>query len=80
MSGGQLRSQKRTEATKDDIYMQIWQGEQDHTRTRWTVTTFFLSISFAILEAVLKGLGSRGKCDRMEEKEDVRTGNRECWC
>jgi hypothetical protein len=32
------------------------------------------------LEAVLKGLGSRGKCDRMEEKEGVRTGNRECWC
>jgi amino acid adenylation domain-containing protein len=39
-----------------------------------------LAPSVALLEAVLKGLGSRGKCDRMEEKEDVRTGNRECWC
>jgi amino acid adenylation domain-containing protein len=37
-------------------------------------------VTIFILEAVLKGLGSRGKCDRMEEKEDVRTGNRECWC
>jgi transposase InsO family protein len=33
-----------------------------------------------LLEAVLKGLGSRGKCARIEEKEGVRTGNRECWC
>jgi hypothetical protein len=31
------------------------------------------------LEAVLKGLGGRGKCDRIEEKEEVRTGSRECW-
>jgi hypothetical protein len=32
------------------------------------------------LEAVLKGLGSRGTGARMEEEEEVRTGNRECWC
>lgn len=49
MSSDHIAIHKRSEATKDDIYMQIWQGEQDHTRTRWTVTTFFLSISFAIL-------------------------------
>lgn len=34
---------------QDDAYLQIWKIEQDHSRTRWTVTTFFLSISFAIL-------------------------------
>ena len=34
---------------QDDAYLQIWKIEQDHGRTRWTVTTFFLSISFAIL-------------------------------
>lgn len=33
----------------DDTYFQIWKIEQEHSRTRWTVTTFFLSISFAIL-------------------------------
>jgi hypothetical protein len=32
-----------------DAYFQVWKIEQDHSRTRWTVTTFFLSISFAIL-------------------------------
>jgi len=32
----------------DDVYLQIWQTEQDHVRTRWTVITFFLSVSFAI--------------------------------
>ncbi len=32
----------------DDVYLQIWQTEQDHVRTRWTVVTFFLGVSFAI--------------------------------
>ncbi len=49
MNSGQLESQKQTETKIDDIYIQIWQGEQEHTRTRWTATAFFLSISFAIL-------------------------------
>jgi hypothetical protein len=34
---------------QDDTYLQIWKIEQEHSRTRWTVTTFFLSISFAVL-------------------------------
>ena len=36
---------------KDPVntYFEIWKIEQDHSRTRWTVTTFFLSVSFAIL-------------------------------
>lgn len=30
------------------IYLTLWEREQEHTRTRWTVTTFFISVSFAI--------------------------------
>lgn len=33
---------------KDSVYLKIWQIEQAHQRTRWTVVTFFMSISFAI--------------------------------
>ena len=35
--------------TSNSTYLEIWKIEQDHSRTRWTVTTFFLSISFLIL-------------------------------
>jgi hypothetical protein len=37
-----------TTSTYDDIYVKIMQAEQEHTRTRWTVATFFMSVSFAI--------------------------------
>lgn len=33
----------------DATYLKIWEIEQGHTSTRWTVATFFLSVSFAIL-------------------------------
>ena len=33
----------------DEQYLKIWEIEQDHVRTRWTIATFFFSISFAIL-------------------------------
>ena|SRR5579859_293634 len=33
----------------DEQYLKIWEIEQEHMRTRWTITTFFFSISFAIL-------------------------------
>jgi len=45
MSHGQMQRQI---LDGDDVYLQIWQTEQDHVRTRWTVITFFLSVSFAI--------------------------------
>ncbi len=32
----------------EELYFQIWEREQEHTKTRWNVTTFFVSISFAI--------------------------------
>ncbi len=32
----------------DDNYLKIWDIEQKHTNTRWTLMTFYLSISFAI--------------------------------
>lgn len=45
MSGDQMQRQI---LDGDDVYLQIWQTEQEHVRTRWTVITFFLSVSFAI--------------------------------
>ena len=44
------QTQNATPAGKspEDTYMEVWKIEQDHTRTRWTVATFFFSISFAI--------------------------------
>ena len=32
----------------EELYLKIWEREQEHTKTRWNVTTFFVSISFAI--------------------------------
>ena len=32
----------------DSMYIEIWKIEQGFIRTRWTVVTFFLSVSFAI--------------------------------
>lgn len=45
MKSDQIQSQPHI---KDGVYLKIWQTEQAHMRTRWTVVTFFLSISFAI--------------------------------
>ena len=33
----------------DDAYLRILQVDQEHSKTRWTLTTFFMSVSFAIL-------------------------------
>jgi hypothetical protein len=33
----------------EDIYVKLIQAEQEHTRRQWTVVTFFMSISFALL-------------------------------
>jgi hypothetical protein len=46
MSSDQSESQTTGE---DDAYLKIWAVEQEHVRTRWTVATFFMSVSFAIL-------------------------------
>jgi hypothetical protein len=43
-----LPASATSEAAKDDIYLRIWEVEQKHTTIRWTVATFFLSVSFAI--------------------------------
>lgn len=32
----------------DEWYFKIWSAEQEHTKIRWTVSTFFFSVSFAI--------------------------------
>lgn len=33
----------------DDAYLRILQVDQGHSQSRWTLTTFFMSVSFAIL-------------------------------
>ena len=45
MTGDQIQSQSSIE---DDVYLAIWRSEHQFTRTRWTVATFFLGISFAV--------------------------------
>jgi hypothetical protein len=42
------RKTKKEIELKDDLYIKIWEVEQRHVTTRWTVSTFFFSISFAI--------------------------------
>jgi hypothetical protein len=44
-----MPTKTKTPLPFDDAYLEIWKIEQEHSRTRWTITTFFLSISFAIL-------------------------------
>lgn len=34
--------------SNEELYLKIWEREQEHTKTRWNMTTFFFSISFAI--------------------------------
>ncbi len=36
------------EKSGESIYMAMWKIEQEHSRTRWTIATFFFSVSFAI--------------------------------
>jgi hypothetical protein len=42
-------------STQDEVYLRIWQMEQEHGRHRWTLTTFFIGISFAILGFSFQG-------------------------
>ena len=37
------------EKISDDIYLKLWAIDQVNSNKRWTITTFFLGISFAIL-------------------------------
>jgi len=38
----------KKDAINDEVYLKIWDIEQKHTTTRWTLMTFYLSVSFAI--------------------------------
>jgi hypothetical protein len=37
-----------TDKSREDVYLSVWKIEQEHSRMRWTVATFFFSVSFAI--------------------------------
>jgi len=39
----------------DERYLKIWSAELEHTKTRWTVLTFFFSVSFAIFGFSFQG-------------------------
>jgi hypothetical protein len=45
MKNDQIQSQM---PMQDETYLKIWEIEQEHMRMRWAVTTFFMSVSFAI--------------------------------
>jgi hypothetical protein len=42
------REQLAATPEQDEVYLKVWELEQQQTSTRWTVATFFLSVSFAI--------------------------------
>ena len=42
------RQTDKNPEVNDDNYLKIWDIEQKHTNTRWTLMTFYLSVSFAI--------------------------------
>ncbi|HLX57041.1 MAG TPA: hypothetical protein VKR83_08460 [Ktedonobacteraceae bacterium] len=45
MKSNQIQTQPKIE---DNYYLEIWKADQEFVRTRWTITTFFMSASFAI--------------------------------
>lgn len=42
----------------DEIYLRIWEKQQDFMGSRWSVMTFFLSISFALFGLSIQGQAS----------------------
>lgn len=46
MRSDQTQQQRKID---DETYMKIWLADQEFVKTRWTITTFFMSVSFAIL-------------------------------
>ncbi len=52
-----MDNNQSTSPTKfgDDAYLRILQVDQGHSQSRWTLTTFFMSVSFAILGFSFQG-------------------------
>lgn len=42
----------------EELYFKLWEREQEHTKTRWSITTFFISTSFAIFGFSLQSKNS----------------------
>ncbi len=42
------KSNKLSPEEAKDLYLKVWEKEQSYIQIRWTVVTFFISISFAI--------------------------------
>ena len=45
----------RDDLSVDEVYLRVWEKQQEWTATRWGVITFFLSISFALFGLSLQG-------------------------
>lgn len=41
-------SQIHKSSIDDHAYLEIWKADQEFIKTRWTIVTFFMSVSFAI--------------------------------
>ncbi len=48
MTNNQPKAIPSTDKSREDTYMEVWKIEQAHSQTRWTVATFFFSVSFAV--------------------------------
>jgi hypothetical protein len=47
-------SEGNAKTVRDDIYLKIWQTEQDIINRRWMTTSFFLTVSFALFSFTVK--------------------------
>jgi hypothetical protein len=46
---------KRNGMSMDEIYLRIWERQQEWTGTRWNIITIFLSVSFALFGLSFQG-------------------------
>ena len=47
-------SEANVKTVRDDIYLKIWQTEQDIINRRWLTTSFFMTVSFALFSFTLQ--------------------------
>jgi hypothetical protein len=52
------------ELSADEIYLRIWEKQQDWTSTRWNIAIFFFSVSFALFGLSFQDSGSSVICLR----------------
>jgi hypothetical protein len=58
MSGTNENAMPPADLGIDEIYLRIWEKQQEWTGTRWGVITFFMSVSFALFGFSLQNLNT----------------------